>query len=192
MEFSWYVEIFYHVHTIYLGHQIVAKIAETKLSSSARLQISQILNGSSISSFAGIFFFNWYDLSGWADEIRSDPEFKWTQRLHYTSTKDDPPNSCTLNLNRDCSDNQCIVFALFDNFQILRDRNKHDIKAIQMALKFVVHFAGDIHQPLHNSGKNRGGNGLIVQFDSVPTNLHSVWDDYILNVWRQDILPLYF
>ncbi len=59
------------------------------------------------------------------------------------------------------------------------------------ALKFLVHFVGDIHQPLHASAIERGGNGILVRvFGSdtcgsdparpSPCNLHSVWDTLLI------------
>lgn len=43
-------------------------------------------------------------------------------------------------------------------------------------LKFLVHFVGDIHQPLHVCGKEKGGNGFHVYLDGKLSNLHGVWD----------------
>lgn len=48
-----------------------------------------------------------------------------------------------------------------------------------IALKFIIHFIGDIHQPLHNEDLQRGGNGITVRYNSTTTNLHSVWDTFI-------------
>ena len=60
----------------------------------------------------------------------------------------------------------------------------------QEALKFVVHFVGDIHQPFHAIGEARGGNGIHLSFfgttncpfqgRSAPCNLHAVWDDGLI------------
>lgn len=47
------------------------------------------------------------------------------------------------------------------------------------AAKFVVHFVGDIHQPLHDEDVAKGGNGIMVKFDGVDLNLHHVWDTSI-------------
>jgi len=44
---------------------------------------------------------------------------------------------------------------------------------------FLVHFIGDIHQPLHDENLSLGGNQIAVTFDSASTNLHSVWDTSI-------------
>jgi len=48
-----------------------------------------------------------------------------------------------------------------------------------IAAKFVIHFVGDIHQPLHNENVAKGGNGILVKFDNVKFNLHHVWDTSI-------------
>jgi len=44
---------------------------------------------------------------------------------------------------------------------------------------FIIHFLGDIHQPLHTEHYGRGGNDLKVNFNGSKTNLHAVWDTHI-------------
>lgn len=51
------------------------------------------------------------------------------------------------------------------------------------AAKFVVHFVGDIHQPLHNEDVAKGGNGIHVLWDGHELNLHHVWDSSIAERW---------
>jgi hypothetical protein len=48
------------------------------------------------------------------------------------------------------------------------------------AVKFLVHYVGDMHMPLHLTGRERGGNGAKVQFDGRVMNLHSLWDSRLL------------
>lgn len=49
------------------------------------------------------------------------------------------------------------------------------------ALKFLVHFVGDVHQPLDASDNNdRGGNEVRLVFEGRRTNLHAIWDSGIL------------
>lgn len=48
-----------------------------------------------------------------------------------------------------------------------------------MALKFIIHFLGDIHQPLHTEDLLRGGNQIHVMWGKQHTNLHHVWDSSI-------------
>ena len=63
---------------------------------------------------------------------------------------------------------------------VLSNRNIAPKQRLE-ALKFLVHFVADIHQPLHCANDNdRGGNGIRVEFNGEPTNLHAVWDTGIL------------
>lgn len=55
-----------------------------------------------------------------------------------------------------------------------------DDDAAQVALKFLIHFVGDMHMPLHLTGRDKGGNGIKVSFDSRVTNLHSLWDGLLI------------
>lgn len=50
-----------------------------------------------------------------------------------------------------------------------------------VALRFLVHYVGDLHQPLHLTGRARGGNDVKVHFEGRLNKLHSVWDSQILN-----------
>ena len=52
-----------------------------------------------------------------------------------------------------------------------------------VAAKFVVHFVGDIHQPLHNENVAYGGNGIPVRWKGDHYNLHHVWDSSIAEKW---------
>jgi len=63
---------------------------------------------------------------------------------------------------------------------VLRDQSAERARKAQ-ALKFVVHFMGDLHQPLHDEDKtDRAGNATQVIFDGKPDNLHWVWDTAML------------
>ena len=48
------------------------------------------------------------------------------------------------------------------------------------AMRFLIHFVGDLHQPLHVENIERGGNGINVTFDDEETNLHHIWDTEIV------------
>jgi hypothetical protein len=55
-----------------------------------------------------------------------------------------------------------------------------NIELAQEALKFIVHFLGDLHMPLHLVGRDRGGNGVDVCWEGRRTNFHSAWDGYMI------------
>lgn len=52
------------------------------------------------------------------------------------------------------------------------------------ALKFIIHFLGDITQPLHDEALEVGGNDISVTFDGTGTNLHHIWDTDMLDKYR--------
>jgi hypothetical protein len=88
---------------------------------------------------------------------------------------------------RDCRAGQCVVAGIAHYVDILADRTQPDA-ARREALKFVVHFVGDVHQPLHaGSRDDKGGNTWQVQFQGKGSNLHRVWDSGLLTTRGLDV-----
>ena len=115
------------------------------------------------------------------------PDFQalWeqTRAQHYINYKTD---DCAYQAARDCPDGQCVVAAIERNAALLADPKANDNQKV-MALMFVVHFVGDIHQPLHNSYRlDKGGNDFPVVVGGRDYNLHGVWDSYLLASRRLD------
>lgn len=170
-----------------LGHRLVGALAERHLSPAAEVQVHALLAGESDPTLAGV--------AVWADRLRdTDPQrFKQTSRWHYVNT---PPGSCAYEPARDCPDGNCVIGAIQQQRAILADRSQ-PLAARRDALKFLVHFVGDAHQPMHANNRNdKGGNDFQISLrtDLQPeayarkryidgvmgTNLHSIWDYYIL------------
>ena len=170
-----------------LGHALVGDLAERHLDPTAKAEIARLLAGETDPTLAGV--------ASWADDLRdSDPaRFKATSKLHYINAKG---GGCGFDLARDCPDGNCVVGAIEAQRAILADRSQ-PIEARRDALKFIVHFIGDAHQPMHaGSRTDAGGNGFQVSLRTpiepeaynrskyvdgvMGTNLHSVWDFYIL------------
>ncbi len=148
------------------GHRIIAELATERLDATAKAEVTALLGKQSLP-----------DVSNWADEIRNDPHWRWTEPLHYA---DMPPEAETFELTRDCSKAGCIVSAIQKYGGILRDR-KSPVPERAEALKFVVHFIGDIHCPLHMGfSHDRGGTDMAVEFFHQRTNLHVVWDRMLI------------
>jgi hypothetical protein len=104
---------------------------------------------------------------------------RFTSDFHFIDAKDDPPRYCGVDFERDCKkDRGCVVSALHNYTSRMLDA---DLSAAERAIaaKFVVHFVGDMHQPLHTENVERGGNGIPVKFDGRNYNLHHVWDTSI-------------
>jgi hypothetical protein len=171
-----------------LGHALVGELAERHLDPAAEAEVRRLLAGEPDPTLAGV--------ASWADRLRdTDPaRFKATSRWHYVNTP--PGEQCDYVPARDCPGGECVIGAIQAQRAILADRSQPD--AVRRdALKFLVHFVGDVHQPMHaNNHDDLGGNRFQVSLrtDLAPeayarnryvdgvmgTNLHSVWDYYIL------------
>lgn len=142
------------------GHKIVALLADAQLTPTARKQVDRLLALEPGSNLASI--------STWADEHRNPATAAW----HYVNF---PRGDCNYQPERDCPDGKCVVSAIDRQVEVLRT-NGDDEKRLN-ALKYVVHFIGDIHQPLHAGyGDDRGGNSYQLQAFMRGSNLHAVWD----------------
>jgi hypothetical protein len=148
------------------GHRVVAAIADTQLSGLARAHIREILNGGESLDEA----------ANWPDEMRSAPGAFWQK----TAT---PWHYVTLDgITYDHAPSQGDALEALDRFtKTLKDPNA-SLADKQLALRFVVHLVGDLHQPLH-VGKccDKGGNDVKVTWFGKPTNLHAVWDSALVD-----------
>ena len=148
------------------GHRVVAAIADTQLSGLARAHIREILNGGESLDEA----------ANWPDEMRSAPDAFWQK----TAT---PWHYVTLDgITYDHAPPQGDALEALDRFtKTLKDPNA-SLADKQLALRFIVHLVGDLHQPLH-VGKccDKGGNDVKVTFFGKPTNLHAVWDSALVD-----------
>lgn len=103
-----------------------------------------------------------------------------------------PPNTCDVKYNRDCPPKGgCVVSAIKSHTEILNQciqQGEYDMDCSR-ALKYVVHFLGDITQPLHCSKNGRGGNEVYIKFDSLRRSLHHVPPtvDRLTKIWDSDI-----
>ena len=83
-------------------------------------------------------------------------------------------------MERECPKGQCVIAKTEEFLAVLKDP-KADRSAKVQALKFVIHFVADLHQPLHcKDDGDKGGNARHVIFDGHPDNLHWVWDTGLL------------
>jgi len=141
-------------------HRIIARVAESRLSKPALAEINRLLNGQTI-----------VDVATWADQVRGGRPA--TGPWHYV---DIPITDTTYDSLRWCPDGNCVIGALDRQIALLSDKSRPDSVRAE-ALKWVVHFTGDIHQPLHAGDRgDRGGNDVKLTFLGRQSNLHSVWD----------------
>ena len=148
------------------GHRIVGLLAESQLSPAARSEVRRLLAGEPEPTLAGV--------STWADEVRNEPRWRHTTRWHWVNLPREQP--CTFDDRRDCRGGDCVIGAIEKQLAILSNPRSSDAKR-RIALKFVVHMVGDVHQPFHAGfGFDRGGNDTQLQFNRRGWNLHALWD----------------
>jgi hypothetical protein len=146
-----------------IGHRTMARLAETQLSSRARNEVRRLLGSTSMA-----------EASTWADEIReSRPE---TSPWHYVNV---PITDSVYRPEVHCRES-CVIGAAQQQLAVLRDRRQPAARRAE-ALKYVIHFIGDLHMPLHVGDRgDRGGNDVTVWYQWRRTNLHSLWDTRII------------
>lgn len=161
------------------GHMVIAEVAQTRLKPEVRQEIDRLLAYAKHPKGDDI-----WSASCWADDIRGErPE---TGRWHFTNIHfraDGKPST-----NKPPEDN---IVAVITRFRaVLADRSKPDAERGE-ALRFLLHFVGDAHQPLHTTARDtdafpkgdRGGNDFKIgsppsfsDMSRPPTNLHFLWD----------------
>lgn len=159
-----------------LGHRTVAYLASLYITPEATTFTNHLLNGQDISE-AALF----------PDKVAHIPAFAYSRGWHYIDANDDPPRVCGINMTRDCplsAPEGCVVSAIANHTSRVMDADLPRFLRGQ-SLRFVLHFIGDVHQPLHTEKEDRGGNGIEVVFDGKHTNLHSVWDTLVPNKYRK-------
>ncbi|MCX7042206.1 MAG: S1/P1 nuclease [Gammaproteobacteria bacterium] len=159
------------------GHAIVGTLAERQLNAEARAEVARLLAGEPDPTLAGI--------ASWADEVRANEVSGASARLHYVNFRG---GDCNYVPVRDCPDGKCLIAAINGNFRILSDRTRSDAER-RDALKYLVHFVGDAHQPLHATLRNdKGGGDFQVSYKGKGSNLHMVWDQLIIE--RRKLAPV--
>jgi hypothetical protein len=146
------------------GHQVIASLAERGLMPVARAEVNRLLALEPGASLVSV--------STWADEHRSPQTAAW----HYVNF---PRGECRYDPERDCPDGRCVVEAIEKQAQILGSNAPEERRL--MALKYLVHFVADVHQPLHAGYQDdRGGNTYQLQVFLRGSNLHAVWDSGLI------------
>jgi hypothetical protein len=172
------------------GHKTVALIAQQCLPSPVKSQITAMLAADTDSLAKHDFA----SAATWADKYRDSnhrkDHYKHTQNWHYVDMEIDHPDLNTACFGRlalpagvlatDGPDEVCAIDKI-KQFEAELTTSSTDAEERLMALKFILHFVGDIHQPLHSSDNHdRGGNSVKVIVDGFPhtskDELHGFFD----------------
>jgi hypothetical protein len=162
-----------------LGHRVTAEMAEAQLSPRALAAVHDLLGpGVSLA-----------DISTWADEHRNPNSGVW----HYVDIPISEPRYDA----KFCPSKGCVVTKIEDFKRVLQNptASREDK---QQALKYLIHFLADLHQPFHAADNDdTGGNQTQVRFFNKGSNLHRLWDSQIIEHksgneqdWLRDIKSL--
>jgi len=155
------------------GHEVIAHIAARELTPRARAQLSALLGGDAEAMMVAD--------ANWADEIRdARPD---TARWHFV---DIPLASAGFVRARDCPDSNCVVGQIEMDARAAADPGRS--RAVRAeALKFLIHFVGDVHQPLHAiDNHDHGGNDIKLRLGRYRTSLHHFWDTVLVEAMGDD------
>ncbi|MCB1231688.1 MAG: S1/P1 nuclease [Verrucomicrobiae bacterium] len=175
------------------GHRVTAELAERHLNEKSRVELRKILGRESLA-----------EISTWADEIRSNPEWDFVEPWHYVSIEDDQKWEEVLEAEaKDEAVNSILeIIPLLEKFladpkaesmtlhggvrkrgsgaglpaELTKEIGKRE------ALALYVHFVGDLHQPLHvGRADDAGGNRIGVEWFGEEVSLHKVWDELMID-----------
>jgi S1/P1 Nuclease len=152
-----------------VGHRTVGSIAQKHLTPKALAGVRDLLGGQSLA-----------DVANWADSVRSLPAYKQTGPWHYINL----PLGLDYDAFKGRVENMLeanVYSALVSQMQLIADNSVSRERKVD-ALKFIVHFVGDLHQPMHVSREeDKGGNTIQLNYDGQGTNLHAVWDSKLID-----------
>lgn len=150
------------------GHRVVGEIAELHLSDKARAAIMEILGNESLAQ-----------VSTYMDEVKSDKAFDKYYNWHFVTI----PDGMTYEESKK-SDKGDVIMAIEKLTADLKG-GKLSKEEKAFAIKALVHFVGDVHQPLHvGRPHDRGANDETVLWHNEPSNLHRVWDSEMINTYN--------
>ncbi|HYA62557.1 MAG TPA: S1/P1 nuclease [Candidatus Sulfotelmatobacter sp.] len=170
------------------GHQTVALIAEKHLSPEAHEFVDKLLSENPVDPQLKRYCGNstrdlLVDASTWPDDVRNERK---NGPWHYIDIPRGAPRGP---LEQYCGNEGCVTKAIADQLAILKDKSADSRKRAE-ALRYIVHFVGDLHMPLHAASNNdEGGNCVPLRYfrrrprenrSSFTPNLHAVWDTAIL------------
>jgi len=159
------------------GHAVVAQIARQYLSPKALSAVDALLAADAADTLTEP---DMASRAAWADAWRNS--HRETAPWHFTDIEIDGSNTA----DAACANDDCLTrrLALFAAQLASKDASAADRI---LALKFVLHFAGDLHQPLHLSDNHdKGGNCVYLSRGGARANLHHYWDTVVVETMGKD------
>lgn len=156
------------------GHRTVAAIAMANVQPATRARIAALLHHGRELDTPACAMATIEDAAVWPDCIKSEG-WRWSfaGSWHYQ----DQPVCGDFDLKRNCAGGACVTAQITRNARLLADRKLAPVLRLE-ALAFLVHFVGDVHQPLHvGENEDQGGNKIKADYGiATGLNLHWIWD----------------
>ncbi len=154
-----------------IGHEIAGALAERALCPEARREIASLGGGRSLAA-----------LGLWADRIRSVSKWRHTGPWHYMNVPDPARGRDSLGAIRSFRHPpEGDVLWAIGHYSAVLTNPAAPTKARTDALRFIVHFVVDVHQPLHvGRAVDRGGNAIDVRYGATTVSLHRFWDTDVI------------
>lgn len=156
------------------GHRVIGQVAAENVKNRTLRKINKLTNYESFAS-----------MSTFGDDIKSDDRYKKFYSWHFVNFKEgEKYNEATKNPEGDIYQgiNTCI--------EILKNKNSSKEDQI-FYLKMLIHFVGDLHQPLHvGHEEDKGGNDIKVSWFGKSSNMHRVWDGDMIGGYNMSYTEL--
>jgi hypothetical protein len=150
------------------GHRVTGAIAEKYLNAKAKAAVQKLLPLEDLAEAAT-----------YADEMRSNPVEFWQKEANSYHFVTVPKGQSYGDVETPAQGDAVTALTKFS--ATLKDP-KASLEDKQLALRFIVHIIGDLHQPLHcGNGTDRGGNDVKLSFMRKDSNLHRVWDSEMID-----------
>lgn len=158
----------------FYAHRQTGAIAEANVSPQVRAKIRALLAYEKQLGTPECPLKTIEDAAVWADCIRGEG-WRWgyTAAWHYRTA----PVCEAFNARANCAGGNCVTAQITRAHRVLADESLPPAVRLE-ALAFMIHFAGDVHMPLHSGdNEDRGGNDREADYGIKPgLNLHSIWD----------------
>ncbi|OCX51717.1 hypothetical protein BEL04_17020 [Mucilaginibacter sp. PPCGB 2223] len=153
------------------GHSAIGMIAQNHLNTKAQAAVKELLGRDNLA-----------DVANYADEIKGNQAMRYTAPWHFV----DLPSGYTFEQFAQAIKSMPVdkgnVYSIILNCE--RDLTNPNKSRTQkaFALKLLVHFVGDCHQPLHiGHEEDKGGNNIGITFINEGGNLHGLWDYMLID-----------
>ena len=150
------------------GHRIIGEIAQQHLTKKAKKELRKLIGKETLA---------WW--SNWPDFIKSDSAWNHASPWHYVDLPGHMEKEKFIDELKKLPGKN-----LYTQIQAmmaeLKDRSL-PLEKRRVALYFLIHLAGDLHQPLHvGRDEDAGGNKIVVYWFDKKTNLHTLWDSMLI------------